>query len=106
VYQAFVLGLLVQLEQGYRLRSEREAGDGRADVLLIPKPSHGDEALLLEYKVTREASELDRMAQAGLVQEKSYLAKVKEHVHVRSVLQVSLAFCGKEVAVVHERVGL
>ncbi|MEM7495870.1 MAG: PD-(D/E)XK nuclease domain-containing protein, partial [Myxococcota bacterium] len=37
VYQAFVLGLLVHLEHDYRLRSERETGEGRADVLLFPK---------------------------------------------------------------------
>ena len=50
VYQALVLGLLVQLEQDYRLRSEREAGDGRADVLLIPKQPN-QPGIILEFKL-------------------------------------------------------
>ncbi|MCG8340296.1 MAG: PD-(D/E)XK nuclease domain-containing protein [Cytophagales bacterium] len=63
---------------------------------------------MLEYKVAKEAADLERVAQAGLtqMQEKDYKAKVGAHTHVRSVLQVSLSFCGKEVAVLHERLEL
>ena len=88
--------------------SEAASGLGRPDALLIPKPNHGQQALVLEYKVAKEAADLERVAQAGLrqIQEKDYRAKVGAHTHVRSVLQVSLGFCGKEVAVLHERVEL
>ncbi|MEM7055493.1 MAG: AAA family ATPase [Bacteroidota bacterium] len=107
-YSGFMLCLYALLCRYYSVSSERESGLGRADALLIPKSSHGDEALVLEYKVAKEAAELEHVAQVGLIQmqEKGYSAKVKEHAHVRSVLQVSLAFCGKEVAVLHERVEL
>ncbi|MBF0395787.1 MAG: AAA family ATPase [Desulfobacterales bacterium] len=37
VYHAFVLGLLVNLSSKYQVRSNREAGYGRYDVMLIPK---------------------------------------------------------------------
>lgn len=45
-YRAFVLGLFVTLEKTHAVRSNREVGDGRADVQLIPKrpglPGGGD----------------------------------------------------------------
>lgn len=58
--------------------------------------------------MAKEAADLERVVQAGLtqMQEKDYKAKVGAHTHVRSVLQVSLSFCGKEVAVLHERLEL
>ncbi len=37
VYHAFVLGLLVNLGSQYQVRSNRESGYGRYDVMLIPK---------------------------------------------------------------------
>ena len=37
VYHAFVLGLLVNLSDRYQVRSNRESGYGRYDVMLIPK---------------------------------------------------------------------
>ena len=37
VYQAFILGLLVHLGTHHRVRSNREGGHGRYDVMVIPK---------------------------------------------------------------------
>ena len=104
-YSGFVLAFMSMLSGRYYIDSEPESGLGRPDALLIPKPNQGHEALVLEYKVAKEAAELERVAQAGLrqMQAKDYRAKAREHTHVRSVLEVSLAFCGKEVAVLHER---
>ncbi|NJO02327.1 MAG: hypothetical protein HC880_12120 [Bacteroidia bacterium] len=36
-YHAFVLGLLVNLEERYEIKSNRESGTGRYDIMLIPK---------------------------------------------------------------------
>jgi hypothetical protein len=49
VYQAFVVGLLVSLEPTHLVRSNREAGYGRADILVTPRtPGPG---AVLELKV-------------------------------------------------------
>ena len=39
VYQAFVLGILVNLSEDYYVKSNRESGLGRYDVALIPRAS-------------------------------------------------------------------
>ncbi|MBK8257162.1 MAG: AAA family ATPase [Polyangiaceae bacterium] len=54
VYQGFVLGLLAVLEPGFRVRSNRESGKGRPDVLIHPvRP--GQPGVVLELKVAHPA---------------------------------------------------
>ncbi|HCT92516.1 MAG TPA: hypothetical protein DF613_14235 [Lachnospiraceae bacterium] len=49
-YHGFVLGLIVDLEGRYRIRSNRESGLGRYDVMLEPLNST-DDAIVIEFKV-------------------------------------------------------
>lgn len=49
-YHGFVLGLLVELEGRYVVRSNRESGFGRYDVILEPM-NPGDHAYIMEFKV-------------------------------------------------------
>ncbi|MFT3768692.1 MAG: AAA family ATPase [Minicystis sp.] len=55
VYQAFVIGLLATLEGRYEVRSNRESGRGRADVLVQPREA-GKPGVVLELE-GREAGE-------------------------------------------------
>ena len=105
-YSGFMLGLLSILSSEYMLESERESGMGRADALLIPKVGHGTQALLIEYKVSKELEGLAALAQAGLSQisDKGYGLQVSLHAHVKSILEVCMAFCGKEVALEYREV--
>ena len=107
-YSGFMLGLLSILSSGYMLESERESGMGRADAVLIPKVGHGEQALVIEYKVSQELEGLPAMAEAGLAQiaSKGYGAQVRAHGHVKKLLQVCMAFCGKEVALEYREVML
>jgi len=50
VYHAFVLGLLVHLRRDYHVRSNRESGHGRYDIMLIPRRS-GEYGIILEFKL-------------------------------------------------------
>ncbi|MEM7403354.1 MAG: PD-(D/E)XK nuclease domain-containing protein [Myxococcota bacterium] len=107
VYQAFVLGLLVQLEQDYRLRSEREAGEGRADVLLIPKQPNKP-GIILEFKrAVRKADQerLQQTAQVALqqIKDKHYAAEFADQ-QCSFVLAVGVAFVGKHLAAAYELV--
>ena len=68
-YHGFVLGLLVELRDRYLLRSNRESGYGRYDVMLIPKIKQ-DPAVIMEFKVHDPDSEssLQETADAALKQ--------------------------------------
>ena len=107
-YSGFMLCLLSMLSTYYMIESERESGLGRPDAMLIPKPTHGSKALLIEYKVSQEKEQLVVTAQAGLEQilAKDYSQSLQRHGHVKEFLAVCLAFCGKEVASVHKQVKL
>ncbi|MEO1219122.1 MAG: PD-(D/E)XK nuclease domain-containing protein [Bacteroidota bacterium] len=81
---------------------------GRPDVVLIPQAHHGDQAMIIEYKVGQQASELSSLAVQGLAQiaDREYSASLKVHSRVKRVLQICIAFCGKKVAVQYARVDL
>ena len=49
-YHGFVLGLLVELRDRYQIRSNRESGYGRYDVMLTPV-TEVDDAIVIEFKV-------------------------------------------------------
>ncbi|MBK9263636.1 MAG: AAA family ATPase [Polyangiaceae bacterium] len=50
LYHGFVLGLLVHLEKQYEIRSNRESGYGRADMIMRPRTS-GRPGVVIEFKV-------------------------------------------------------
>ena len=102
----------MQLEQDYRLRCEREAGQGRADVLLIPKQCNRP-GIILEFKLVESAFEqqdqavveqgLQKTAQAALQQIKDNNAATFADCQCCFTLAVGIAFIGKRLAVLHER---
>ena len=55
-YHGFVLGLIVDLSDKYHIRSNRESGFGRYDVLMEPKTRDND-AIVMEFKVLDEYTE-------------------------------------------------
>lgn len=77
LYHGFILGLLVQLEGRHEVRSNREAGLGRADVLVRPKQA-GQPGVVLELKVPRarrgETPEQALLAGAKQVRDRRYAA--------------------------------
>ena len=50
-YHGFVLGLLVELIDQYEIKSNRESGFGRYDVMLRPRNVKKDKAIIMEFKV-------------------------------------------------------
>ena len=107
-YNGFMLCLLSCLSYYYLIQSDRERGMGRADVLLIPKTAHKDQAMVIEYKVSQDESCLSSLAESGLsqIQAKGYGTQAKSHAHVKKLLKICLAFCGKQVAMKYEQVML
>ena len=54
-YHAFVLGLIVDLKGRYEIRSNRESGFGRYDIIMLPKK--GDHGIIIEFKTIDESKE-------------------------------------------------
>ncbi len=69
-YHGFVLGLLIEIRDRYAVRSNRESGFGRYDVMLLPK-SKRDNAIILEFKAQIEIKKYDaELKRRGIPKEK------------------------------------
>ena len=93
-------GLLSPLVSRYNIISNKEAGYGRCDHMLIGLPNRSKHALIFEYKVATTSDELTAVAQAGLQQiiEKQYDLIVRIYGHIQKIVKIALAFCGKQAA--------
>lgn len=101
-YHGFVLGLLVEVRDLYEIRSNRESGYGRYDVMLIPKTKKND-GIILEFKV-KEAEEktLEETVQTALAQieDKEYDTELLElRVSKEHIRHYGFAFEGKKVLI-------
>jgi len=95
-YHALFLGLILHLREGeYFIKSNKESGLGRADLMILP---HDQEktGFILEFKKVKIPSLLLEKAQEGLlqIQEKEYISLFEEH-KIKKVSFLSIAFCGK-----------
>jgi hypothetical protein len=100
VYQGFLVGLLAVLEPGWDVRSNRESGAGRPDVLIRPRQP-GKPGVVLELKVAKPRRKTLRQALAeGLSQlaDNDYGAELRA-VGATPVFALAVAFDGKEVRV-------
>ena len=79
VYQAFIVGLLVQLEATHDVRSNRESGYGRYDVLIRPRIA-GQPGAVLELKVVDsdygETADVALQRAMTQVRERQYAAEL------------------------------
>lgn len=97
IYHAFVLGMLIGLRDQYEIKSNRESGLGRYDVLLIPKDPKGLGIVMEFKKVGRfEKSDLETAVESALTQieEKHYVQELLDR-GISRILLVGLAFHGK-----------
>jgi len=100
VYHGFMVGLLAVLEPGHDVRSNRESGAGRPDVLIRPRQP-GKPGVVLELKVAKPGKKTLAQALAeGLSQlrENDYGAELRA-AGAAPVFAFAVAFDGKEVRV-------
>lgn len=102
VYHAFVLGMLIALSENYEVKSNTESGYGRYDVMVIPKDINKIGIIMEFKKVDRdEGEDLKKAAQKGLkqIEEKQYRQELLSH-GIKDIIEVGIAFEGKDVMVV------
>lgn len=99
VYHAFVLGMLVGLQDTYEIKSNRESGYGRYDVMLIPKRSH-DLGIILEFKKMDPKDNLEATCESALkqIEDKQYAQELLDRGFHR-ILCLGIAFDGKKVLI-------
>jgi len=97
IYHVFVVGLLGVLQPEHRVRSNRESGEGRPDVLISPRQP-GRPGVVLEFKVARSRKTPKRALTEALAQirKKGYAAEL--HAAGASPVHVfAVVFDGKRV---------
>ena len=104
-YHGFVLGLIAEQTDIYEIRSNRESGFGRYDVMMIPrKKDDRYPAVIIEFKVRSVAKETDLEAaiQAAKkqIEEKNYDAELfARGFKKEEILHYGFAFEGKKVLI-------
>lgn len=100
-YHGFVLGLIVDLADRFTIKSNRESGFGRYDIMLKPHNQEKDCAYIIEFKVHKPRKEKDleqTLANARLqIEEKQYEAELTaEGIAPERIRKYGIVFRGKE----------
>ena len=102
-YHGFVLGLIVELSDRYEVKSNRESGFGRYDVMIIPLDK-SEKAIVLEFKVheSDEEKTFEETVSSALAQieEKKYDTElINAGVKKENIRHYGFAFEGKKVLI-------
>ena len=103
-YHGLVIGLLVELRDSYEIRSNRESGLGRYDVMLRPKEKDRN-AIIIEFKSKRKSEKnktLEELADIALkqIEDKKYETELLEAgFRQDKIRKYAFAFEGKELLV-------
>lgn len=104
IYHAFVLGILVGLGTQYEVKSNRESGLGRYDVMIFPK-DHSGLGIVMEFKKVSpfEKTTLEKAFESALqqIEDKQYAQELLDR-GIQRILYLGLAFEGKEVLIRHK----
>lgn len=103
--EIFYHGILIDILKnysGWAVKSNRESGDGYADILL--KPKNPDVGIVIELKYAHSMNELDKACERAMEQIKNhrYDAELREDGR-NDLLAYGIAFCKKRCKVVVEK---
>lgn len=96
-YHGFILGLIALMDNQYKIKSNRESGDGRYDICLFPKTSKYP-GIIMEFKwgSNLDVNMLDELAREALhqIDQKRYDSEMTE-IGITHILKLGIAFSEK-----------
>ncbi|MCP4347288.1 MAG: AAA family ATPase [Desulfobacterales bacterium] len=97
VYHALVTGMLVWMSGKYEIRSNRESGYGRYDLMLKPKDT-SKQGIIIEFKKVYEDDSPEDVLEEALkqIEDKKYIAEL-EGSGIKNILKIAVVFRGKEL---------
>ena len=100
-YHGLVLGLIALMDNQYKIKSNREAGDGRYDICLIPRKNIYP-GIIMELKWKKDLADdsLELLAKEALSQidKNRYDLEIKED-GITDILKFGIAFSGKKIQI-------
>ena len=100
-YHGLVLGLVAMMDNQYKIKSNRESGEGRYDISLIPRYEKYP-GIIIELKWGRNLSDktLDSLSKEALCQidSKGYDTDMREE-GVEEIIKLGIAFSGKKCVI-------
>ena len=99
-YQGLMLGILAGLKDTHEVRSNRESGKGRYDLLIMPKNLQGL-GIIIEIKAIRKnQSKLEMEAKEALrqIKKSEYTTELKSR-GIHNLCSIGIAFSGKVIKV-------
>lgn len=100
-YHGLMLGLIALMDNRYKIKSNRESGDGRYDISMFPKEERNPGIIMeLKWKKALSTEELDRLAEDAFAQieDMRYDSEMKEE-GIKEILKFGIAFTGKKVCI-------
>ena len=100
-YHGLILGLIALTDNQYKIRSNRESGDGRYDICMIPRDEKYT-GIIMELKAENglNETELDILSSEALnqIDTKRYDMELRND-GVKNILKLGIAFSGKKVKI-------
>ncbi len=104
-YHGLILGICAITDNSYRITSNREAGEGRFDIQMLPLNQELP-GILIELKAGKDCTEqqLEELAKAALLQisGRRYDTELQA-MKASSVIKIGIAFSGKTARIAAER---
>lgn len=100
-YHGLVLGLIALMDVQYKIMSNRESGDGRYDISMLPKDKKYPGIIMeLKWKNGLSEYELESLSDKALIQieAKRYDFEMNEQ-GVEKIIKFGIAFSGKKVCI-------
>jgi hypothetical protein len=101
VYLGFIAGMLIGLGPEYQVKTNRESGYGRYDVMVVPEDKN-KQAIIMELKSVNKTKhkDFDKSIKEALkqIQDKGYAKEIKA-MGYNNILKLAIVSDGKEVRV-------
>lgn len=101
VYHAFVLGMLISISNTHEVKSNKESGYGRYDVMIVPKDI-SKPGIIIEFKkintLSKETVEQGTLEALKQIEEKKYSSEILAR-EIKNIIKLAIVFKGKEIKI-------